>query len=58
MQTIDQAKEIINNFLDNGVNVIYVVNPDGSTFTLEKGCLLLAVDNSHMQTLEKEVKDK
>ena len=56
--SLDNAKEIINNFLDNGSNVIYVINPDGSTFTLEKGCLLLAVDNSHMQTYEKEVKGK
>lgn len=54
MHNIDEAKTIIQNFLNSG-NIIYVVNADGSTFTLEKGCLLLAVDNSHMPTYEKEV---
>ena len=51
---INEAIAIIQNFLING-NVIYAINPDGDTFTLENGCLLLAVDNSHMQTYEKEV---
>lgn len=51
---INEAIAILQNFLENG-NIIYAINSDGSTFTLEKGCLLLDVDNSHMQTLEKEV---
>lgn len=48
---INEAMVILQNFLENG-NTIYAVNSDGSTFTLEKGCLLLTVDNSHMETLE------
>ena len=55
METIDKAQEIINNFLSNGSNTIYVIDQNGNTFTLENGCLLLAVDNSHMQIYEKEV---
>lgn len=51
MKTIDEVITVLQNFLDNG-NVVYAVNSDGSTFTLEKGCLLLTVDNSHMETLE------
>ena len=50
---INEAMAILQNFLDNG-NVVYAVNSDGETFTLEKGCLLLTVDNSHMQTFVKE----
>ena len=50
---INEAIAIIQNFLVNG-NVIYAINPDGDTFTLEHGCLLLTVDNSHMETLEME----
>lgn len=52
---INKAIATIQNFLDNGSNEIYIIDSNGSTFTLEKGCLLLDVDNSHMQTLEKEV---
>lgn len=52
---INKAIATIQDFLDNGSNVIYVINSDGSTFTLKKGCLLLDVDNSHMQILEKEL---
>lgn len=51
---INEAIVTIQKFLENG-NVIYAVNSDGDTFTLEKGCLLLTVDNSHMEILEKEV---
>ena len=52
---INEAITTIQNALDNGSHVIYIINPNGSTFTLEKGCLLLTVDNSHMPILEKEV---
>ena len=45
---IAQAEKEINNFLNVSGRVIYVINPDGSTFTLENGCMLLPVDNSHM----------
>ena len=51
---INEAVTALQKFLENG-NVIYAVNSDGSTFTLEKGCLLLTVDNSHMQILIKGV---
>jgi hypothetical protein len=52
---INEAMVTLQNFLEKG-NVIYAVSPDGETFTLENGCLLLTVDNSHMQTYIKEVK--
>ena len=55
MVTIEQVTKVINDFLNNGSNVIYVIDANGNTFTLENGCLLLGVDNSHMQTYEKEV---
>lgn len=50
---INEAMAILQNFLESG-NTIYAVNSNGETFTLEKGCLLLTVDNSHMQTFVKE----
>ncbi len=50
---IKEAMAILQNFLESG-NTIYAVNSNGETFTLEKGCLLLTVDNSHMQTFVKE----
>ena len=52
---INEAMVTLQNFLEKG-NVIYAINSNGETFTLEKGCLLLSVDNSHMQTFVKEVK--
>lgn len=55
MDDINEAMAIIQNFLEKG-NTIYAINSDGETFTLEKGCLLLSVDNSHMQTFVKEMK--
>ena len=46
---VSKAEEIINNFLGENRNVIYAINPDGSTFTLEPGCTLLAVKNFQIQ---------
>lgn len=40
---VAKAEEIINNFLSENNNLIYAINPDGSTFTLEPGCTLLTV---------------
>jgi hypothetical protein len=54
-EAIAKAEQIINDFLNVRGRIIYVINPDGSTFTLEKGCMLLTVDHSHMQMLEREV---
>ena len=55
MTTIEEVTKVINDFINNGSNAIYVIDANGNTFTIENGCLLLGVDNSHMQTLEKEV---
>lgn len=55
---INEAITTIQNSLDNGSHVIYIINPDGSTFTLKQGCMLLDVDNSHMPILERGVKYK
>ena len=38
---IVEAEKLINGFLDKTGEVVYVINPDGSTFTLEPGCILL-----------------
>lgn len=38
---VSKAERIINDFLEKDRNIIYVINPDGSTFTLEAGCTLL-----------------
>ena len=46
---IAKAEEIINNFLNGLGNSIYVINPDGSTFTLEKGCMLLPTERFHTE---------
>lgn len=44
---ISKAEEVINNFLSVLGNSVYVVNPDGSTFTLEPGCTLLPTERFH-----------
>ena len=49
----NEAVKALQKFLEKG-NVIYAINSNGDTFTLEKGCLLLTVDNYHMEILEKE----
>ena len=54
-EVIAQAEKEINNFLNVSGRTIYVINPDGSTFTLEKGCMLLAVDNAHMEEYDGDV---
>ena len=51
---INEAMATIQSFLEKG-NTIYAINSNGETFTLEKGCLLLTVDNSRMPTFVKEV---
>lgn len=38
---ISEAEKLINRFLTKTGETIYVINPDGSTFTLEPGCILL-----------------
>lgn len=38
---ISEAEKLINGFLDKTGVSVYVINPDGSTFTLEPGCILL-----------------
>lgn len=38
---ISEAEKLINGFFDKTGEVVYVINPDGSTFTLEPGCMLL-----------------
>ena len=55
MVIIEEVTKVINDFLNNGSNVIYVIDANGNTFILDNECLLLDVDNSHMQTYEKEV---
>lgn len=51
---INEVMVTLQNFLEKG-NVIYAINSDGETFTLEKGCLLLTVNNSQMPVFVKEV---
>ena len=51
---INEAMVTLQNFLEKG-NVIYAINSNGETFTLENGCLLLTVDNSRMPIFIKEV---
>lgn len=51
---INEAMVTLQNFLENG-NTIYAINSNGETFTLEKECLLLTVDNSRMPVFIKEV---
>lgn len=53
-KAVSMASDLINNFLSVEGRKVYVVNPDGSTFTLESGCMLLTVDNSHMPVLMEE----
>lgn len=50
---INEAMVTLQNFLEKG-NVIYAINSNGETFTLEKECLLLTVDNSRMPIFIKE----
>lgn len=50
---VNEAMAIIQNFIEKG-NVVYAINSDGDTFTLEKGCLLLTVNNSRMPIFVKE----
>ena len=50
---INEAMVALQNFLEKG-NTIYAVSPDGETFTLEEGCLLLTVNNSQMPIFVKE----
>lgn len=51
---INEVMVALQNFLEKG-NTIYAINSDGETFTLEKGCLLLSVNNSRMPILIREV---
>lgn len=46
---VSKAEEIINNFLGENNNIIYAINPDGSTFTLAPGCTLLPVERFHIE---------
>ena len=42
---ISDAEKLINNFLSETDGVVYVINADGSTFTLEPGCTLLGAES-------------
>lgn len=54
---VAKAEEIINNFLNNRNHTLYAVNPDGSTFTLDPGCILLPVESFQIDYgLEVQVK--
>lgn len=37
LNLVSEAKRLINNFIDDGDGVVYVVNPDGSYLKLQKG---------------------
>ena len=41
---ISEAEKLINSFFNRTNGVVYVINADGSTFTLEPGCTLLSVE--------------
>lgn len=51
MENIALAEELINAFLNRDGRTVYVINPDGSTFTLEQGFMLLTADYSQMPVL-------
>lgn len=42
---ISDAEKLINKFLSETDGVVYAINADGSTFTLEPGCTLLSAES-------------
>lgn len=43
---IADAEKLINNFIRNGEGVVYVTNPDGTSFELKKGVKFTALEYS------------
>lgn len=49
MDTIHQAQEIINKFLEDRNQIIYAINPDGSVMELKSGFMLLDFKRYQME---------
>ena len=46
LSLVTQAEKLINDFIRNGEGVVYVTNPDGTSFELKKGAKFTALEYS------------
>ena len=53
-----QAQTIINKITENGRQMIYVINPDGSFMEIQPGCTLISMERYQMEMYIKTTERK
>lgn len=53
-----QAQNILNRITEDGRQMLYVINPDGSFVEIQPGCTLLSMDRYQMETYVKTIERK
>ena len=53
-----QAQTILNKITENGRQMVYAINPDGSFVEIQPGCTLLSMDRYQMETYVKTTERK
>lgn len=49
---VEKAQDLINNFIGDDDGIVYVQNPDGTCFKLQKGVKLISVSGFSIQREE------